>query len=243
MIRSLSAEWLKLRHSRIGWILAALPAISLFIGGANYYFNQSVLQNGWYSLWTQVSLFYGEFFLPVLIAICCAYLCRLEHVNRNWNAVLTAPVSVASVFIAKLAVVSMLILVVQLLFFALYIVAGIGFGLSSPLPDEAMGWILRGWIASISISSVQLGLSVRIRSFAAPIGICLCAVFVGLGLYVAKLGMFFPYSLLTVGMGVMSQDGLSGADNSLFYMMNILFIVILSSLTIRRLRTADVIQA
>lgn len=61
MERSISAEWLKLRHTRIGLVLAVLPILSLLTGGANYYFNQGVLQNGWYSLWTQVSLFMVSF--------------------------------------------------------------------------------------------------------------------------------------------------------------------------------------
>lgn len=61
MKRSISAEWLKLRHSRIGLVIAVLPIISMLIGSANFYLNQGALQNGWYSLWTQVSLFYGVF--------------------------------------------------------------------------------------------------------------------------------------------------------------------------------------
>lgn len=101
MKRSIYAEFLKLRHSRIGFVLVVLPLISMLIGCLNFYFNQGVLTNGWYSLWTQVSLFYGEFFLPILIAICCAYVCRLEHLNRNWNMLMTSPVSVSSVFIAN----------------------------------------------------------------------------------------------------------------------------------------------
>jgi len=241
MRTTVSAEWLKLRRSRLGLALASLPVLSLLIGCANYYFNRSVLQNGWYSLWTQVGLFYGEFFLPVLIAICCAYVCRLEHMNRNWNAVLTTPVSVASVFIAKLVVVVSLIGLVQLFFIALYVCAGLALGLTSSLPPELYGWVLRGWIASIAISSVQLMLSMRIRSFAAPVGIALCGVFTGLGFYVAKLGLFFPYSLLTIGMGVLSQESLTAVENGLFLAMTILFIAVFSALAIRRLRRADVV--
>lgn len=242
MIRSISAEWLKLRHSRIGLVLLTLPVLSVLIGCATFYMNRSALHNGWYSLWTQVSLFYGEFFLPVLIAICCAYACRLEHMNRNWNAVMTSPVPVACIFLAKLTVVSIQIFIVQALFMALYYCAGLLFGLSSPFPPEAFGWILRGWLASVSIGAVQLALSLRIRSFAAPIGIGLCAAFLGLGFYVAKVGLFFPYSLLTIGLGVLSQESLTGADDRLFLVMNLIFIVAFSSLAIRRLQKKDVVS-
>ncbi|MCM3342140.1 ABC transporter permease [Paenibacillus sp. MER TA 81-3] len=243
MKRSISAEWLKLRHSRIGLVIAVLPIISLLIGCANYYFNQGALQNGWYSLWTQASLFYGVFFLPILIAICCSYICRLEHLNRNWNMVMTSPVSVASVFLAKLIVVSILILFAQALFMGLYWLAGTLFSLPGPFPVETIGWTIRGWYACMSISALQLGLSLRIRSFATPIGISLCAVFIGLGMYIAKLGMFFPFSLLNIGMRVMSQDKLTDMQNFLFWMINLAFIIIFASMSIRRLKNNDIVSS
>ena len=73
MRQSLSAEWLKLRHSRIGIVLAVLPVISLLIGCANYALNREVLTNGWYSLWTQVSLFYGPFSSPSYAPGCAGW--------------------------------------------------------------------------------------------------------------------------------------------------------------------------
>lgn len=243
MKRSISAEWLKLRHSKICLVIAVLPIMSLLIGCANYYFNQDALQNGWYSLWSQVSLFYGEFFLPILIAICCAYICRLEHLNRNWNMTMSSPVSVASVYLAKLIVVSALILFVQVLFMALYWMAGTLLTLPGPFPKETTGWILRGWYASLSIIALQLGLSIRIRSFATPIGISLCGVFIGLAMYVAKLGIFFPFSLLTIGMGVLSQEKLTEIQNIQFWAVNMAFVFVFASLSICRLKNRDVVSS
>lgn len=238
--RCIYAECLKLRHSNMCFILMVLPILSIIIGCANYYFNQKVLLNGWYSLWTQVSLFYGEFFLPVLIAICCAYVSRLEHMNKNWNAVMTAPISVTNIFVSKLFMVSTLIFMVQIFFCILYIFAGKLSGLSQNIPIETFGWLFRGWIASTSLSAVQLGLSLRIRSFSVPIGISICAVFIGLGLYVTNIGMFFPYSILTIGMGVLSQEGLVRNEHILFYIMNFVFLLLASTVSICHLKRGDV---
>ncbi|WP_061087257.1 ABC transporter permease [Heyndrickxia coagulans] len=243
MLRSICAECLKLRHSRIGLVLIVLPIISLLIGCANFYLNQGVLHNGWYSLWTQVSLFYGEFFLPILIAICCAYVCRLEHQNRNWNMIMASPVPVASIFFAKMIVVSMLILIVQALFLCLYWFAGTLFSLPGSLPMETLSWTLRGWYASLSICAFQLYLSLWIRSFATPIGMSLCAVFIGLGLYVMKLGIFFPFSLLTIGMSALSQERLNGIQNILFWIMNMAYMIIFVMISIRRLKNKDVVSS
>lgn len=241
LLSCIAAEWLKLRRSGLWLVLAALPLFSLLIGCANYYFNRTVLTNGWYSLWTQVSLFYGEFFLPLLIAICCAYLCRLEHMNRNWNRMLTVPVSIAVLFMAKLVVISLLAAAVQALMALLYLAAGLAFGLSLPPPPELFGWIMRGWMASVVIGAAQLMLSLRIRSFAVPVGIALCAVLAGLGFYIAKVGLLFPYSLLTIGMGVLNQQSLSMAELSGFTVMAILFTLLFSFLAIRRLKQTDAI--
>lgn len=240
MKRTISAEWLKLRHSRISLVLAVLPMISLLIGCANFYLNQSVLQNGWYSLWTQVSLFYGEFFLPILIAICCSYVCRLEHLNQNWNMILASPVSVVSLFLAKWGMVGILILFAQALFMGLYWMAGTIFALPGPFPIETIGWAMRGWVASLTLSALQLGLSLRIRSFAIPIGISLCGVLIGLGLYVSDLGLFFPFSLLTIGMSVLSQDQLTSMQSILFWGVSMTYMMIFVLWNVRWLKHKDV---
>ncbi|MFF2018254.1 ABC transporter permease [Paenibacillus sp. NPDC058177] len=239
--QTLSAEWLKLRRLRIWIVLLALPVASVLIGSANYAMNQGVLQKEWYSLWTQVGLFYSEFFFPVLIAICCAALCRLEHMNKNWNMIMTAPVSVASIYYAKMAICAALLLLVQFFFFLLYIAAGHLLGLPAQFPPEVIGWMVRGWVASLSVAALQFSLSLVIRSFALPIGIGLCAAFAGLGMYVAKLGMFFPHSLLTIGMGVLGQGGLSPHQQFIWVLMNLLYFIILSIYSIRRMSQRDVI--
>ncbi|WP_281533260.1 ABC transporter permease [Anaerocolumna aminovalerica] len=239
--RCISAEWMKLRHSYIWIILMILPIISVLIGSANFYMNQVVLTKEWYSLWSQVGLFYGEFFFPILIAICCGYMWRLEHRNKNWNMIMAAPVSTNSIFLSKLIVAGVLMIFVQIFFFILYFIGGKLAGITSDLPGELFGWLIRGWIAALTISALQLALSMRIRSFAAPIGIGLCAVFIGLGMYVIHLGLFFPHSLLTTGMGVLSQTSLSSGENFLFIIMNLLYIVVISAGAIHRMRKSDVV--
>ena len=243
MRRSFAAEWLKLRHSRIGIAIAVLPVISLLIGCANYALNREVLVNGWYSLWTQVSLFYGEFFLPMLVAIVCAYACRLEHMNRNWNMVLTAPVPAGSVFWAKWAVSALLVLAAQALFMALYWAAGLLLKMPGPFPAETIGWALRGWYACLSICALQLSLSIRIRSFAVPVGFSLAAVLAGLGLYVAGKGVYFPHSMLTIGMHALNQEPLDPRSELLFWIMNPAYALLLAGWSVRGLKRRDVATA
>ena len=114
LIWSIRAELLKLRRSCI-WIAAlVLPLLSAVFGTLNYLGNIAILQDAWYSLWTQHALFYCTLFAPTLMGIYCAYLCRLEHLHGNWNMVMTQPIAVHTVVLSKLVVVSLLSALTQL---------------------------------------------------------------------------------------------------------------------------------
>lgn len=241
LIRSIEAEWSKLRHSMIWAVLLVLPVISILLGSGNYFGNRQILSKEWYSLWTQVVLFYGYFFFPVLISICCAYSCRLEHFNHNWNSLMTAPIPIEYVFIAKLISIGMLTLFVHLFTCGLYLLAGFLFKFQSPIPFELIGWFIRGFCASLVIAALQLCLSMLIKSFAASVGLCMGGCIVGLALMLKGYGMFFPYSLLSLGLGSVSQKGLSANDNLLFAGMTVLFIAVFSLWGIGRLKRKDVI--
>lgn len=238
--RSINAEFLKLKHSFIWIILIILPIFSVIIGDANYYLNREILQNQWLSLWTQVGLFYVQFFFPILISICCSYQCRLEHKNHNWNRVMCSPIPVSHVFLSKLIVLGSLTFIVQLLLLLLFFISGKFFGFNNAFPIEIIGWCFRGWISSITIGTIGLYLSMRIKSFSIPIGIIFCSCFVGLAFYVQKLGMFFPTSLLIIGMSSISQSSLTLSELILFLIMNILMTSIFCIISVNRLNKIDV---
>lgn len=241
LMKSIKAEWMKLRHSMIWSVLFVLPMISIGLGGINFWMNQQILQKEWYSLWTQVVLFYGYFFFPVLISILCSYLCRLEHLNHNWNAVMTSPIPIRNVFVSKLIVISMLTFIIHLFICILFIILGTLFGFKSHIPFELIGWFARGFCASIVISSLQLCLSMRIRSFAAPIGICMCASIAGIAAIAKGFGIYYPYSMLSIGMGAVTQKGLSIHDNITFAVMAFVFVSIFCIGGVSRLKKKDVI--
>ncbi|HBG5344626.1 TPA: ABC transporter permease [Clostridioides difficile] len=242
--KSVLGEILKLKHSFIWYILLALPLISVLIGTGNFYLNQSILKKEWYSLWTQVSLFYGEFFFPILIAIFCAYVCRLEHMNHNWNNVMTLPINLKNVFLSKLIIISILTAITQIVFVIFYIVAGNMLGFSQSVPNELTGWIVKGWIISISIASIQLYLSIKIRSFATPIGISLCLSLFGMGLLVAQpsIGIFFPYSMLGSAMGIIKQSALNINDTIVTICVAFATTIIFSEIANKNFRKNDVIS-
>ena len=62
MMNLIRIEFMKLKKSNIWTSAVIIPMISVFLGSGNYYLNREILKSEWYSLWTQVSLFYGFFF-------------------------------------------------------------------------------------------------------------------------------------------------------------------------------------
>ena len=116
----IKAESRKLRHSCI-WLAALLiPIIPAIMGTFNYVQNIDILTGGWYSLWTQYTLFYSLFFYAPLIALYCSYMWRLEHMNHNWNILMTMPVSIINVFVGKLCIILMVTLFTQLWVYFLF---------------------------------------------------------------------------------------------------------------------------
>lgn len=72
--RCLRAENRKLHASPIWIMFFLLPVISAGYGTFNYLQNLEILTDGWYSLWTQHTLFYSMFFFPAMVAAYAAYL-------------------------------------------------------------------------------------------------------------------------------------------------------------------------
>lgn len=238
--RCIHAESQKLRHSVIFPACILIPVIPAVMGTFNYLQNTDILTEGWYSLWTQLTLFYAGFFYAPLIGLYCSWLWRLEHRNNNWNVLMTAPVPISCLYLGKLAVIFLVTLATQLWMGVLYFICGRLVGFSGFFPSEILFWLLRGTLASAAIGSLQLLLSMVIRSFSVPIGIALVGSVLGMLLSNKGLGLFWPYSLMLLGMNSnKSSDALAG--NWLpFILSTLLFFLIFCGIAVWLLKNRDV---
>ena len=240
LYQCIKAENEKLRHSCI-WLAALLiPIIPAIMGTFNYVQNIDILTGGWYSLWTQYTLFYSMFFYAPLIALYCSYLWRLEHTNHNWNILMTMPVSIIDVFTGKLCIILMVTLFTQLWVYILFFLGGKCIGLPGLPPITTFVWALRGTLAAIAIGTLQLFLSMCIRNFAIPIGIALAGGCVGLVLSNLGLGLYWPYSLLMTGMNSNSYEDKMKGEVLPFLITTLLFFLIFFSISILLLKKKDV---
>lgn len=199
-IRTIRAERIKLRRSPVWLAFFALPILPAVMGTFNYQMNIEILQDKWYSLWTQHTLFSCYFFIPAVIGVYCSYLWRLEHTHYNWNAAMSAPVRVGYIYLAKLIMVSTMVILTQVWTGFLFILSGKLIGLDNPIPPELFSWLFYGALGGIVISALQLFISLVIRSFAIPVGMALVGGIAGLAALAKGYGIWFPYSLISLGM-------------------------------------------
>lgn len=200
LLRCLKAELYKCRHSPVWLAFLVLPVFPALLGTGNYLANIEVLDNGWYSLWGQHTLFSSVFFLPALLGVFCGWQWRLEHADHNWNSFLTAPVPVGALYAAKLILAAGVSLLAQGWIGGLYLLSGKLAGLSGSLPPELPGWLLFGALGGVSVCAVQLFFSMVIRAFAPPVAFGLAGGILGLMVTAQGWGYAFPYSLLCLGM-------------------------------------------
>lgn len=200
LLRCLKAEIRKCRRSPVWLAFLILPIFPAILGTGNYLANLEVLENGWYSLWSQHTLFSSTFFLPALLGVFCGWQWRLEHTDHNWNSFLTAPVPVRDLYAAKLILAAGVAVLAQGCIGVLFLISGKVAGLSEPVPPEFFGWLLFGAVGGISVCAAQLFFSMVIRAFAPPVAFGLAGGIFGLMLTAQGLGYAFPYSLLCLGM-------------------------------------------
>ena len=200
ILRVLRAERIKYRRAPVWLAVVILPLFPAVLGTANYLANLEVLQQQWYSLWTQHTLFASYFFLPALLAVFCAWQWRLEYARHNFNSLLAAPVSHWAVYLSKLLPAVGMSFLAQLVTGLLFLAGGAAAGIDAPVPPQLAEWLLCGGLGGMAVCAVQLFLSLLLPSFAIPVAIALMGGIAGLMVTAQGLGLWFPYSLLSLGM-------------------------------------------
>lgn len=233
-------EFMKLKRSFVWLACLALPIVPAIMGTGNYSMNLKILTGGWYSLWSQHTLFYSSFFFAPLIAVCCAYLWRVENFGHNRNVLMTAPVPLSCIFFGKLTVAAIITLLMQLWVFALFFICGVYVGLPGLPPPEIFIWCLRGTLGGITCASGILLLSMCLRSFALPVGLSLLLSVIGILFTNKGWGLFFPFSLIFCGMNSNTYDDLLAGTMLPFFVSCLLFFLLFSGTAIWLLRTRDV---
>lgn len=193
-------EWFKLKRQKIWILLMVVPFISVILGLASFLGNYDVLMdekgdNGWLESWTQITLFYGMLFLPISSGIYAAMVCRTDHLNGGWKLQFSLPISKGIIYLSKLTIILLLILLMQLFLVLFYLIGGTIIHIDNPIPVTfILSAILLSWLGTFSLSSIQLWLSFKIKSFGIPLGINIFLSFLVFAAYTSKWGMLYPWA-------------------------------------------------
>ena len=163
VLRCLRAELMKCRRAPVWLAFLVLPLFPAVLGTFNYLGNLEVLDAGWYSLWTQHTLFASMFFLPAQFGVFCAWQWRLEHADHNWNAALTAPVPVRALYLGKLLLDVGVSALAMALVGLLFLLSGRLAGISAPLPPELPGWLAFGALGCVRRTALPQSGHPRLR--------------------------------------------------------------------------------
>lgn len=240
LLTCMKAENMKLKRSFIWIAFFIIPIIPAFMGTGNYIQNIEMLKAEWFSLWTQHTLFYSNFFYAPLIAVYCAYLWRVENFNHNRNSLLTAPVPVWCIFLAKLFNIFWVTLLTQAWVGALYVFSGKIVGLSG-LPDAVIFfWLLRGAWGGMGVAALILLTAMIIRSFAVPVAFGLIGGITGLIASNEGFGMYYPFSLMMMGMNSNKYEDMLSGEGVRFVICSSAYIVLFCAAGVRWLGSRDV---
>ena len=221
-----AAEGMKLRRSMVWWVVALLPLLAVASGGANYWLQTTngALETGWNVLSGQITLFYGMVFFSTGIALLGAAVWRPEHRSSSWNRVLTTGRSPVSLVLTKSVVILLLVILVQLVFVGLSWGLGLLLGLRGAPPFSFFVAATLCVPVSAPLVLLQSLLSMLMRSFAAPVAICLAGCMIGFATTASGAGtglpdLLIPQAIITrtvlLGSAAVSTSGGQSLDEVL----------------------------
>lgn len=228
LARVFAVEFMKTKRSLV-WILLLIgPLLTALQMIGPIPVSQVAEINEWEILYAYAIIPYAMLFLPLLVGVLSAFICRFEHLSGGWKQVLTLPVSRSHIYLSKLLMVASLLAVTQLLLLVIFLLIGTTKGISDPIPWAfLLKSITGGWIATLPLAALQMWVSVTWRSFGAPLALnvvlTLPAVLIANS---EKYGPFYPWAQPLLAMSPQEGDVLFNVS------LETLFIVIIGGFII-----------
>mgnify|MGYP000314925981 FL=1 len=175
------AELVKLKRSSVWVIAAILPLLAVTLGTINLANNRDVLDSGWESFTSQVVLFYGMLFSSLGVALLASSVWRTEHRGTNWNLLLTTTLRPSRLVAAKAGVIAVVVAFMQLVLVVSTFTSGVlVLDLDGALPWQFAIVAALAVVAALPLIAAQSLISMLLKSFAAPVAICLLGSVIGI---------------------------------------------------------------
>ncbi len=168
------AEFIKLKRSSAWLVGVILPLLAVTTGTINLANNRDVLDAGWASFTSQVLLFYGLLFFSTGIALLASTVWRMEHRGSNWNLLLATTAQPFRLVCAKVCIIVVMVVIMQLVLVAGTLASGFWIlRLDGAIPWEFVLAAGLAVVCSLPLVAIQSGLSMLMKSFAAPVALCM----------------------------------------------------------------------
>jgi hypothetical protein len=208
LIHSFSSEWLKKKRNAASFLIIAgalLIPLLIIIARMDDRVSLAVANRSpaiWKQLYNRCWQFMGLFLLPMGVILATSMITQIEYRNNTWKQLCTTPQRLTTIFLAKGAVIGVMLLEFFVLFnFGIWltgILPSLFFGVAYPAEAFPFKAFLYGnaWfmLDCLPMVALQYGISLRWKNFLIPLG-------VGLGFYVASMaavhwryGYTIPYT-------------------------------------------------
>jgi hypothetical protein len=161
-----------------------------------------IAPNYWQSLWNSAWQSMAIFLLPLGAILASSLITQIEYKNNSWKLLHTTPQSYSVIFLAKLAVILVMMLQFLLLFnLGIYIAGilpGLLFGVPYPVAPIPYCYFLiedaHYFIACLPIVALQYLVSLRFKNFLVPVGGGIAMWILSVAVLSWKYGYLIPYT-------------------------------------------------
>lgn len=208
-IHSFQSEWLKTRHSLASWLVvcgAFFTPLIIIIARLVHHNNLASLyaSNGfWNQLWKSSWESMAIFLLPVGVVLATSLVTQLEFKNNTWKQLHTVPLSLTTIFFAKLSVILVMLLQFFILFNAgIYLSALIPYLLVSgvrypkaPIPYlQCLTENMYYFLDCLPMVALQYLISLKFKNFLVPVGVGILIWIAAVAAISWKYSYLLPYT-------------------------------------------------
>ncbi|WP_315122138.1 ABC transporter permease [uncultured Clostridium sp.] len=244
MKKAIEVELIKLRHSKLLWIITLVPIFFVSIGFINFLRYKDIFtskgQDVWQQLYTQSAIFYGMILLPIFVTVVMAILARIENAQDNWKKICALPVKRAHMYVSKLIIGSGFILLNLLVFMATVIVGGFFIAGNKAMPPNIMYAPLLTFISLIPVMVIQFYLSIRFSNIGVPLGVGVAFSIPSLLISNTKFWILFPWTY--PGRALLNGSSINFFDMGIhMYIIGIIIATIFIVIGINEFNNRDIV--
>lgn len=245
MKKMLQIEMLKLKHSKILWIVTLAPAFIVFQGVSNFMRYYELFtekgQNIWEQLYSQSVIFYSFILLPILITLIMTILSKVENDDGGWKYALCLPIKRSDIYISKFLIGSSLVLINILIFIISILISGKILKAPNPIPYKTIiGQPLLAYLVSFPVMIITYIVSINYSHVGVPLGLGIGLTLPTILVANTKYWILYPWTypaMATLGGG----SFLESIWSKLMYPISIIMFLIIFIWGVYRFKTKDIV--